>query len=239
VPVMVGTSGWHYADWRGSVYPPGLPAGKWLAHLAAEFPTVELNNTFYRLPGRDRFEAWAGQVPDGFVFAVKASRYLTHVRRLREPEEAVTRLLRSAEGLGDRCGPYLVQLPPNLPADAEALDRTLAAFGAGRRVVVEVRHPSWQADGVRRVLERRGAACCWSDRRGRLPPRWKTTGWGYVRLHEGQASPPPCYGRAALVSAAAEIADHFGPGDDVYVYFNNDPGGCAVANARSFTRLAA
>jgi uncharacterized protein YecE (DUF72 family) len=197
---------------------------------------VELNNTFYRLPDRPAFEAWAAQVPAGFMFAVKASRYLTHVRRLRDPEEPVTRLLERADGLGQACGPFLVQLPPNLRADAHALDRTLRAFGR-RRVAVELRHPSWHTDDVRRVLEAHAAACCWADRLGRLPPRWKTADWGYVRFHEGRAAPRPCYGRTALVHAAEEITTAFGPSEDVYVYFNNDPRACAVKNARSFTRL--
>jgi uncharacterized protein YecE (DUF72 family) len=180
VTALIGTSGWHYNDWRGPVYPPRLPAREWLAHLAAELPTVELNNTFYRLPDRPAFEAWAAQVPAGFVFAVKASRYLTHIRRLRDPDEPVARLLERAEGLGRTCGPFLVQLPPNLTADADALEGTLRAFGR-RRVAVELRHPSWLTDEIRRVLESHEAACCWADRHGRLPPRWKTADWAQVQ----------------------------------------------------------
>jgi uncharacterized protein YecE (DUF72 family) len=236
VTTLVGTSGWHYDDWRGSVYPAGMPAGQWLAHVAAELPTVELNNTFYRLPDRAAFEAWAAQVPRGFVFAVKASRYLTHIRRLRDPSEPVARLLARAEGLGGTCGPFLVQLPPNLTADVDALERTLRAFG-GRRVAVELRHPSWHRDDVRKVLESRGAACCWADRKGRLAPRWKTADWGYLRFHEGRASPRPCYGRAALIHAADEIKAAFAPSEDVFAYFNNDALACAVRNARMLTRL--
>jgi uncharacterized protein YecE (DUF72 family) len=238
VSLIVGTSGWQYRDWRGTVYPPKLPARKWLYHLARQLPTIELNSTFYRLPERSAFESWAAQVPDGFVFAVKASRYLTHVRRLREPEEPVARLLERADGLGPSCGPFLVQLPPDLRVDADALERTLTAFGPARRVAVEVRHPSWHTDDVRRVLERHQSACCWADRRGRLPPRWRTADWGYIRLHEGRSSPAPSYGRAALASMAAEAAARFGPDEDVYVYFNNDRGGAAVGNARQLRRLA-
>jgi uncharacterized protein YecE (DUF72 family) len=237
VSVLVGTSGWHYADWRGSVYPSDLASGKWLGFLAREMATVELNNSFYRLPDRARFEAWAGQVPDGFVFAVKASRYLTHIRRLRDPEEPVARLLDRAAGLGKTCGPFLLQLPPDLRVDCPALDRTLTAFGTGQRVAVEMRHPTWQVDEVRGVLESHNAACCWADRRGRLEPRWRTADWGYVRFHEGTASPRPCYGTTALRSAAAELLAAFPRGEEVYVYFNNDPGACAVRNARTFARL--
>jgi uncharacterized protein YecE (DUF72 family) len=197
---------------------------------------VELNNSFYRLPDRSAFEAWAAQVPAGFVFAVKASRYLTHIRRLRDPQEPVARLLERAEGLGRACGPFLVQLPPNLTANAEALDETLRAFGR-RRVAVELRHPSWQNEAVRKVMETHGAACCWADRHGRLPPRWKTADWGYVRFHEGRATPPPCYGRTALANAAAEIKAAFSRSEDVYIYFNNDQRACAVLNARTLITL--
>jgi uncharacterized protein YecE (DUF72 family) len=237
VAVHVGTSGWHYSDWRDVVYPKGLPQRLWLTHLSREFGTIELNNSFYRLPDRSTFEGWAAQVPEGFVFAVKASRYLTHIRRLRDPAEPVARLLGHAEGLGSAGGPFLLQLPPDLKADPDALDRTLAEFGPHRRVATELRHASWDTDEVRRVLERRDAACCWADRRGRLQPRWKTADWGYVRMHEGTASPPPCYGKAALAGLAEELSESFADNEDVYVYFNNDPGGCAVRNARTLRNL--
>jgi uncharacterized protein YecE (DUF72 family) len=237
VAVVVGTSGWHYTDWRETVYPKGLPQHRWLAHLSREFETVELNNSFYRLPDRSTFEGWALQVPEGFVFAVKASRYLTHIRRLRDPAEPVARLIDHAEGLGPACGPFLIQLPPDMRADPDALDRTLAEFGDHRRVAAELRHASWDTAEVRRVLERRRAACCWADRKGRLQPRWKTADWGYVRMHEGTASPQPCYGRTALAGLAAELSESFKESEDVYIYFNNDPGGCAVRNARTLLDL--
>jgi uncharacterized protein YecE (DUF72 family) len=237
VAVLVGTSGWHYADWKEAVYPSGLPSGQWLAFLAREMATVELNNSFYRLPDRARFAAWADQVPDRFVFAVKASRYLTHIRSLRDPAQPVARLLDRAEGLGKNCGPFLLQLPPDFRADAGALDETLTAFGTTRRVAVEMRHPSWQADEVRQVLESHNSACCWTDRRGRQEPRWRTADWGYVRFHEGTAAPRPCYGDAALKSAAREILAVFDRYEDVYVYFNNDQGACAVRNARRLVRM--
>jgi len=123
VPVHVGTSGWQYRDWRGVLYPPGLPQRSWLEYYAARYATVENNGTFYRLPAPETFADWRARTPDGFVMAVKASRYLTHVRRLRDPAEPVEHLLRAASGLGDRLGPVLLQLPPNLRADADVLDR--------------------------------------------------------------------------------------------------------------------
>lgn len=236
--VLIGTSGWHYRHWRGGFYPAGLPASGWLAHYAARFATVELNNAFYRLPERDTFAGWAGQVPDDFVVAVKASRYLTHVRRLRQPAESVGRLLDHAAGLGRHLGPILLQLPPTLRVDEAALDETLAAFPRRVRVAVEFRHPSWHTDKVRAVLEARGAALCLTDTHGRRGPGWATAGWTYLRLHAGRAAPTGCYGRQALESWAGRLAADFRPADDVYVYFNNDGCGCAPRDARRFAAAA-
>jgi uncharacterized protein YecE (DUF72 family) len=237
--LLVGTSGWQYDDWRGGLYPQHLAKGRWLEHYAAAFATVEVNNSFYRLPERATFERWAAAVPAGFVFAVKASRYLTHVRRLRDPEAPVARLVERLQGLGAACGPVLLQLPPNLPADAGSLDRALAAFAPGRRVAVEPRHPSWFTDEVCRVLERRGAALCLSDTHGRRPPLWRTADWGYVRLHAGNGAPAPTYATRALVSWVERVAGLWPRDAEVYCYFNNDHGGAAPHDAARLATAAA
>jgi uncharacterized protein YecE (DUF72 family) len=239
VPVLVGTSGWQYAHWRGRFYPQGLGQARWLEFYADRFATVESNNAFYRLPEASTFEAWAARTPPDFVMAVKASRYLTHVRRLRDPEEPVHRLLDRAGHLGGKLGPVLLQLPPNLQADPEALDRTLRAFPAGVRVAVEPRHGSWFSDEVRDLLSQHGAALCLADSPRRRTPLWRTAGWTYLRMHQGTATPPPCYGRQALASWASRLAELVGADADAYVYFNNDPAGCAVRDARVFARAAA
>ncbi|MGN6174462.1 MAG: DUF72 domain-containing protein, partial [Streptosporangiaceae bacterium] len=150
MPVVVGTSGWQYRDWRGLLYPPDLPQRDWLAYYASQYATVENNSTFYRLPGRDTFAVWQARVPGDFVMTIKASRYLTHIRRLRDPEEPVAKLMAAAAGLGGRLGPVLLQLPPNLTADTERLETCLAAFGRyrGLQVAVEPRHPSWWTEEV-------------------------------------------------------------------------------------------
>ncbi len=236
--VFVGTSGWQYASWRGPFYPDDLAQSRWLEWFAHRFQVVEVNNTFYRLPSPETFKGWAGRTPPDFVIAPKVSRYLTHVKRLKEPEEPVRRFLDHAAPLGGKLGPLLVQLPPNLAADVGRLDAVLALFGP-RRVAVEFRHDSWFTDEVRAVLESHGAALCLADRRSRkVSPLWRTADWGYVRLHEGTASPPPCYGRAALDGWARRLAETWGPGADVYVFFNNDPRACAVRDAVAFARLA-
>ena len=212
---------------------------------------MENNNAFYRLPSRDTFAAWRDRTPDGFVMAVKASRYLTHIRRLRDPAEPVARLLGAAAGLGPRLGPVLLQLPPNLAADPPLLAACLDQFPAAARaagtgpvrVAVELRHPSWWAEdkparyrrcwpaATRRCAGRTGSAI-------RSRPLWRTAGWGYLRFHEGAAQPWPRYGQQALRSWADRIQHTWPGGADVYAYFNNDPGGAAVHDSAAFAGLA-
>ncbi|MCM3264094.1 MULTISPECIES: DUF72 domain-containing protein [Streptomyces] len=237
--LFVGTSGWQYKDWRGVLYPEGCPTRLWLEEYAAAFATVECNNAFYRLPERTTFEAWRERVPQGFVVAVKASRFLTHVKRLKDPGEPVERLMTRAAGLGDRLGPVLLQLPPTLRADPGLLDACLACFPPDTRVAVEPRHDSWWTPRIRGVLEGRGAALCWADVRAHpVTPLWPTADWGYVRFHEGRATPWPRYGQRSLESWVDRIATAWPDGPDVYVYFNNDPGGAAVRDAVVFARAA-
>ncbi|MER5752050.1 DUF72 domain-containing protein [Streptomyces sp. NPDC002088] len=237
--LFVGTSGWQYRDWRDVLYPADVPLRLWLEEYTTHFATVEINNAFYRLPSRETFESWRDRVPADFVVAVKASRYLTHIKRLRDPEEPVDRLMTHAAGLGDRLGPVLLQLPPNLRADPGLLDRCLACFPKGTRIAVEPRHDSWWTPEVREVLESRGAALCWADAGSRpVTPLWRTTDWGYVRFHQGRARPWPRYGRQALSTWAQRIADTWSDDRDVYAYFNNDPGGAAVEDAGVFARAA-
>ncbi len=238
MPVLIGTSGWQYRHWRGRLYPRGVPQRRWLEHYAERFAAVEVNATFYRLPTPAAVEGWVRTAPEGFVFAVKASRYLTHIRRLRDPREPVRRLMDLVEPLGDHLGPVLLQLPPRMPCDAPALDAALACFPAGARVAVEPRDPTWFSAPVRTVLERRGAAFCLADRPGWRAPYWRTADWGYVRFHEGRATPRPCYGRAALATWAERLAELFAADEEVFAFFNNDLGGCAPRDANVFAGLA-
>jgi uncharacterized protein YecE (DUF72 family) len=240
VTIHVGTSGWQYADWRGRFYPQKLAQARWLEHYAARFGTVEVDNTFYRLPERSTFEKWAQRTPDDFVVALKASRYLTHVRRLMDPGDSVRLLMERVAGLGAKVGPILLQLPPTLRLEPERLEQTLAAFPAPTRVAVEFRHESWFTDSVERVLAEHGAALCIPDRASKLlSPLWRTAEWTYIRFHEGRSRPAPCYGRGALESWLQRITSRWDASCDVYVYFNNDHRCCAVRDARNFARLAA
>jgi uncharacterized protein YecE (DUF72 family) len=236
--MSVGTSGWHYRDWRGAFYPATLPTRGWLAYYASQFCTVELNNTFYRLPTAEAFRAWRDTVPGDFVFAVKASRYLTHYRRLRDPEEPVERLLGAISGLGDKTGPVLLQLPPDLRADVAALERVFEAFAGRVRLACEFRHESWHTEDVYGLLRDRDVALCLADRRNRHGPVVRTASWGFLRMHEGTAEPRPHYGSRALHSWIDRIADLWGRHAECFVYFNNDHRACAARDAATFVRLA-
>jgi uncharacterized protein YecE (DUF72 family) len=235
MPVLIGTSGWQYRHWRDRFY-RGVPQKRWLEHYADRFETVESNNAFYMLPQRSTFEAWAERTPDDFVMAVKVSRYLTHIKRLADPAEPVERFAGRAAGLEGKLGPVLLQLPPTMRVDTTRLVDTLDRFPPAMRVAVEVRHPSWDTDEVRTILTDRQVALCLADRRGPLQPLWRTASWGYLRFHDGRAHPRPCYGRTALDTWARRIAEYWDAADDVFVYFNNDPEGCAIRDARLFAR---
>src|SRR4051812_25525533 len=232
--IHIGTSGWQYADWRGPFYPPGVPQRAWLESYAARFATVESNNAFYHLPERATFEAWAERTPPDFVMAVKVSRYLTHIKRLRDPGEPIERFVSRARGLGAKLGPALLQLPPQLRCDRELLAHALDQFPADLRVAVEFRHASWFIEPIERLLVDRGAALCLADRRGVLGPIWRTTDWSYLRFHEGRARPRPAYGDAALATWARRLAERWSPDEDVYVYFNNDHRAAAPRDAARF-----
>ena len=236
--LRVGTSGFDYRDWRGPFYPRFLRPGDRLAFYAEHFSTVELNVTFYRMPAADAFRGWRDAVPDDFVFAVKASRYLTHIKRLEDPQGPVDYLLERATLLEDRLGVILLQLPPSMAIALERLDAALEAFEGRVPVAVEPRHRSWFVPDLCAVLRDHDAAFVLADRRGPITPLWAPVPWTYLRLHQGVATPRPCYGERALrswVGRLAELPD--GAGKRGYVFFNNDHRACAPANAATFEGL--
>jgi uncharacterized protein YecE (DUF72 family) len=233
--MIVGTSGWQYPSWRGLFYPRELPQRDWLGHYAARFGCVEVNNTFYNLPTAETFAGWAERTPDDFRFALKLSRYLTHIRRLRDPDDPVQLFLERATPLAAKTGPLLLQLPPTMRCDVGRLAATLAAIPRRWRVAVEFRHPSWYTAEVTAVLRDRDAAMCLTDRRGRpVQPLLRSASWAFIRLHEGRAAPVPCYGDTALRSWVSRLSGLWKHGDDVHVFFNNDGRGCAVRDAVRF-----
>lgn len=233
-PVQIGTSGWQYRHWRERFYPAGLPQREWLPYYARHFATTELNNSFYRLPDEGVFGKWRAATPEGFVMAVKASRYLTHLRRLRDPDEPVERLWSRASELGDRLGPVLFQQPPRFPVDAGRLRTLLATLPADMRAAFEFRDPSWHVPEVFDLLEGAGAALVWADRPGARLHLPATAGWAYVRFHQGRRTRPD-YPKDKLRRWADRIAG-LAVGE-CYLYFNNDPDGAAVRDARAMMDL--
>jgi len=235
-PVHIGTSGWVYPHWRERFYPRELPQARWLEFFARQFATVEVNNTFYRLPPAAVFEAWRERTPEGFVFAVKASRYITHLLRLREPRRPLEVFLARAAHLGPKLGPVLFQLPPRFPIDLERLDGFLRAVPRGVRPVMEFRDPSWHVPRVFDLLDRRGCAYCIM-----VAPALKcelvvTARRLYLRFH-APGGARPAFGRRRLRPWARRIGELMREADEGWVYFNNDMEGAAIEDARILRSL--
>ncbi|HEY1831072.1 MAG TPA: DUF72 domain-containing protein [Acidimicrobiales bacterium] len=237
MPVLIGTSGWHYADWRRHFYPNGVAQKHWLHFYADRFDTVEINSSFYRLPSIKTVAQWNEATPEGFRFSLKVSRYVTHVKKLHQVRDDLSTLLQRVDSLGPKLGPLLLQLPPTFRKDLDALGDTLSGL-RGLPVACEPRHPSWFDDDVAELLAHHNAALCLADNGGRpTGPLWRTADWGYIRFHRGRSQPTPCYGRRPLSTWADRCARLWHPGETVYAYFNNDTHVCAVRDARVFARL--
>jgi uncharacterized protein YecE (DUF72 family) len=235
----IGCSGWHYAAWRGAFYPAGLPKTKWLHHYAGRFSTVELNNSFYRLPSERAFASWRAQVPRGFVFSIKASRFLTHIKRLRDPQEPLERLLSHARQLGPCLGPVLYQIPPRWFPDPDRLEAFLASLPerldspSKHRLyhVVEMRDPRGYESWVLDLLRQYGVALCVHDMPDSVSPLEITGPIVYTRFHGHGIKYGGRYPDAVLDEWAAWLRRVLGSGRDVYAYFNNDIDGQAVTDA--------
>lgn len=231
----MGTSGYMYRHWRGVLYPRGTAQRAWLERYATFFDTVEMNATFYRLPSKESVERWRDAVPAGFVFAVKGSRYLTHLKRLLDADKGLRRFYAPVSRFGRKLGPVLWQLPPRMKPDAERLDRFLSRVPAGRHAV-EFRDLAWYTDEICAVLEGHGAAFCEHDLVEKEPPRL-TGKFRYVRFHGTSAPGSGRYGAAALRPRAADYLASASRGTEVFVYFNNDVGGHAVQDALDLLAL--
>jgi len=231
----VGCSGWSYRDWRGVIYPAELADRHWFASYTSLFDTVELNNTFYRLPSQRAVEGWAAAAPADFVFALKLGQFGSHRMKLRDAATWLPNHLDRAERLGATLGPTLVQLPPRWRRNAERLDEFLTLAPTSMRWAVEIREPSWLHDDVYEVLRRHGAALCIHDLIDDHP-FVITADWTYVRFHGPHATREPyrgLYGKRRLDPIAERLRGELDRGHDVYSYFNNDHEGHAVADART------
>ena len=232
--IWIGTSGWQYRHWKSTFYPEKLPQREWLAHYATRFPVVEVNNSFYHLPAETSFDRWREQSPPEFVFALKASRYITHIRRLRESKDSVALFWSRAVRLNDKLGPILFQLPPRFRADVGLLRAFLDVLPIEMRAAFEFRDDSWRQDPVLESLDRSGAAWVTADRPGSRAEAIVTGGWSYIRFHQGRLVDPG-YTRQKLRAWADRIASL--PAKDVFAFFNNDALGAAPEDAATLAEL--
>jgi uncharacterized protein YecE (DUF72 family) len=224
--LLIGTSGWHYKHWLGPFYPADLPVPEMLSFYQQHFDTVEVNNSFYHLPLESTFENWRRRTAPGFCFAVKASRYLTHMKRLKDAEAGLQRFLSRAELLGSKLGPILFQLPPRWPCDVERLGKFLEALPRRHRYSFEFRDPSWHVPKIYDLLAHHQAAFCIYDSEAFRSPKVLTAEFTYVRFHG-----PGQYRPAALASWGDQIIKWERELKKIYVYFNNDQAGFAIENA--------
>jgi uncharacterized protein YecE (DUF72 family) len=237
--VHIGTSGWHYKHWRGLFYPEKLPTSKWLEHYFAVFDTVEINNSFYRLPSETALEAWRDATPDTFCFAVKGSRFLTHMKKLKDPEPGLANFLPRVERLGKKLGPILFQLPPFWELNLERLESFLQALPRRRRYAFELRNATWHTPETYDILHRHNAAFCIYELAGFQTGLEITADFTYVRLHGPGGKYQGSYDDAGLRTWAERIRKWRGSLRAIYFYFDNDQAAYAAQNALTLKTLCA
>ncbi|MEX5216819.1 MAG: DUF72 domain-containing protein [Nitrospira sp.] len=241
--LLIGTSGWTYASWKGPFYPKDMPSRKYLEFYAGEFPTTEVNYSFYHLPKISTYERWRALVPDKFLFAVKASRFITHIKRLHDAQEAWQTFVQNASALGTHLGPILFQFPPSFRADHDRLSRFLETAQEPvsqtnpLRLVCEFRHDSWFTDETYRLLNQQGAALCIADGSKYVRRDVITADFTYIRYHGRERMFASDYSDEELAGEATRIRRYRREGLDVFIYFNNDAMGHAVKNAQALRAL--
>lgn len=233
--VHIGTSGWHYKHWLGLFYPAKLPAKEMLNFYVQHFDTVEINNSFYHLPSNTTFDAWRENTPPAFLFAVKGSRFITHMKKLKDPASSTAKFFAGAERLQEKLGPILFQLPPHWHANLERLEEFLKTIPKGHQYAFEFREPSWHVAEVYDLLRHHNAAFCIYDFAGKPTPIEITANFTYIRFHGANYS--GSYTPKQLRDWAVRIRNWRKKLRDVYVYFNNDIGGHAIENAKELERL--
>ena len=235
--VRIGTSGWHYKHWCGPFYDAKLPSSKMLAAYYKHFDTVEINNSFYRLPTEEAFTAWREATPRNFLFAVKGSRFITHMKKLKDPENALENLIPRAEKLNEKLGPILFQLPPKWLVNPERLEEFLSALPRKHRYAVEFREHSWHADRIYEICRRHNTAFCIFELNGRHSPLEITADWTYIRLHGPGGPYQGSYSSEKLNEWGDWITEQRKKLKAVYVYFDNDQAAYAVQNALDLKAL--
>jgi uncharacterized protein YecE (DUF72 family) len=233
--IHIGASGWVYKHWKGAFYPPDVRERDWLTFYARHFDVVELNNTFYRLPPESAVDAWRDTTPPKFRFAVKGSRFITHMKKLKDPELALERFFQRADLLGRKLGPVLFQLPPHWPPDEARLAAFLEALPKGHRYTFEFRHPGWNNPEIERLLRRHNAAVCIFHLAGFQSPLGHTADFTYVRLHGPGGKYQGSYSDADLKIWAGRLREW--DLKDAWIFFDNDDSGHAPANAARLREL--
>ncbi len=230
--IHIGTSGWNYKHWKGPFYPKNLSSKEWFAYYAKQFQTVEINNTFYRLPERKTFMQWQNSGPDDFFFSVKANRYITHIKKLKDPHEPVANFMDNVRGLGEKMGPILFQLPPRWHCNPARLKEFFKAVPKDCRCVFEFRDESWWDPHVYEILRANNAAFCIYELAGHQSPLEITADFVYIRLHGPEEEAyRGNYNDDTLAAWAASIQNWASGGLSVYCYFDNDENGYAPGNA--------
>ena len=231
--IRIGTSGWHYNHWSGLFYPAKLPKNKWFEHYAKHFDTVEINNTFYQLPKQQTFENWHNQAPTNFLYAVKANRYITHIKRLKDASESLERFFKAVGILQEKLGPILYQLPPNFHKDLDRLRAFIKVLPKDQIAVFEFRHKSWFSQDTSELLREFNAGFCIHDMPGVPSPRIITGDIIYIRFHGPTGKYAGSYSKSALQNWAKWLRKHVVKKvSSIYIYFNNDFNAYAVNNAK-------
>jgi uncharacterized protein YecE (DUF72 family) len=235
--VHIGTSGWHYKHWRGTFYPADIKSASQFEYYSRLFQTVEINNSFYKLPDKATFAAWREAAPRGFVFAVKASRFITHMKKLKVDPESISRFFTHSQELEKNLGPILFQLPPHWKVNPERLNTFLQHLPRGFSYTIEFRNATWYTEEVYAILNKHDVAFCIYELDGHLSPLEVTAGFVYIRLHGPGAKYQGSYSEEVLKSWAAKIKSWSRKGKDVFIYFDNDQEGYAAFNALALLKM--
>jgi uncharacterized protein YecE (DUF72 family) len=235
--IHVGTSGWNYDHWIGPFYPEHLSHDQWLKYYAERFHTVEINNSFYHLPKPETFQHWRETTPDHFLFSVKASRYVTHMKRLSDPRQSLSKFIANIQYLGDKLGPLLFQLPPRWRKNAERLNRFLRAVPSCLRCVFEFRDSTWWGTDIYEILRRHNAAFCLFELAGEQTPKEVTADFVYIRLHGPNGAYQGQYNQAVLTGWAKEFRKWRKEGKEIFCYFDNDEAGYAAQDAGRLQKM--
>ena len=236
--IFIGTSGWNYDHWKGTFYPESTKKKEWFSYYQSQLSTVEINNTFYNLPDRKTFENWNESTDTGFIFSVKASRYITHMKKLKDPKLATTKFFDAVRGLGDKLGPVLFQLPPKWKKNPKRLQEFINKLPDGKRYTFEFRDHSWFDREIYQILSDNNAAFCIYHLDGVESPREITADFVYIRLHGPKGAYEGKYSKEELTGWAGALSAWQRQGKDVYLYFDNDQGGFAPQNALELKLMA-